>query len=483
MEFLSPEQKRQKTQRLFIGYALLTILVSLATYIMISTARGYEIFAAEGEIVQNGLLFVNTDPDGAQLFVNGKEESNATNTRLSLPEGNYTLTMKKAGYREWSSTIGLFGGQVMFLQYPRLLPLQPAIVRDVSVAESAQVFQSPDFRRVAIITGATLQLVDTEKKDTPAQAIALPGDLFDIASLSGLAFSDWSQDGTVILLAATLSNGEIHTVLLPLNQPELAVDLTKTMAIPPNNSPSFWSANGDTLLFKDAGGLLRSGDRRTNALAATPLVAEPVRTATPLNDTALVLTHPSDRGVVVSLKRAETSALLATIDTEKLSVDSGRYNRNDFVLVVPEGKKAQLFRNPLFLFDQPNSKISPFVTFPLIANAGSLSPGGRFAMVQNRQSLAVYDIEQKTMLRYDTPVKEDVQSLGWFDASRLFARTKNGAIVIWDFDGKNVYTLYDTGAIANPFVSGNRRFVSILQDNGVGSVLKTLDIYAASETK
>ena len=67
MEFLTTKQKKKKAQRLYFGYVLLSILVLLATYVLISTALGFEIFSSKGEVVQNGLLFVDSRPDGADI--------------------------------------------------------------------------------------------------------------------------------------------------------------------------------------------------------------------------------------------------------------------------------------------------------------------------------------------------------------------------------------------------------------------------------
>jgi hypothetical protein len=81
MEFLTPKQKKEKARRLYIGYGLLSVLIGLATYILISTALGYEIFSTKGDIVQNGLLFVDSSPGNADIYINGKKESSETGAK------------------------------------------------------------------------------------------------------------------------------------------------------------------------------------------------------------------------------------------------------------------------------------------------------------------------------------------------------------------------------------------------------------------
>ena len=65
MEFLDPVAKKRHLRNLFIGYGLLTVLIGLSTYLLILMATGLDFFNLKGEVIQNGLLFVDSQPDGA----------------------------------------------------------------------------------------------------------------------------------------------------------------------------------------------------------------------------------------------------------------------------------------------------------------------------------------------------------------------------------------------------------------------------------
>ena len=105
MEFLDPVAKKKKARRLFFGYGLVTILISLATYILVATAVGYEVFDFRGDVVQNGLLFLDSKPVSASITVDGKLEDDKTDAKLALNGGEYTITLNQTGYSSWTKKL------------------------------------------------------------------------------------------------------------------------------------------------------------------------------------------------------------------------------------------------------------------------------------------------------------------------------------------------------------------------------------------
>src|SRR5260221_190217 len=102
MDFLDPKKRRAYHIRLIVGYILVAIVIGLGTIIIVYGANGYGINTKTGQIVQNGLLFVDSKPGGAEIYLNNADQHTTSSARLVLPAGNYTLTLKKPGYRDWS---------------------------------------------------------------------------------------------------------------------------------------------------------------------------------------------------------------------------------------------------------------------------------------------------------------------------------------------------------------------------------------------
>lgn len=69
-------------------------------------ARGYRINLKKDEpkLEARGILLVNSNPKGAQVFING-ELKTATDNTLSLSPESYDLSIKKEGYVEWKKRI------------------------------------------------------------------------------------------------------------------------------------------------------------------------------------------------------------------------------------------------------------------------------------------------------------------------------------------------------------------------------------------
>ncbi|MBX4188821.1 PEGA domain-containing protein, partial [Candidatus Saccharibacteria bacterium] len=125
MDFLDPRKRRAHNIRLIVGYVLVAIVIGLATVIIVYGANGYGINTKTGQIVQNGLVFADSNPNGAEVFLNGTDRNTTTSARLILPAGTYTLAMKKEGYRDWSRKFLLNEQSVARFVYPFLVPTKP----------------------------------------------------------------------------------------------------------------------------------------------------------------------------------------------------------------------------------------------------------------------------------------------------------------------------------------------------------------------
>src|SRR5689334_19275883 len=122
MDFLDPKARRRHTIRLYIGYGLMATLILIASAILVFQAYGFDLDRKTGEVIQNGLVFVDSAPDKANVFFNDELQKAKTNNRFALPSGDYTLKIQKDGYRDWHRTFSITGGAVERFSYPLLLP-------------------------------------------------------------------------------------------------------------------------------------------------------------------------------------------------------------------------------------------------------------------------------------------------------------------------------------------------------------------------
>jgi Tol biopolymer transport system component len=108
------------------------VLVSFALVITIAIiaiffARGYQIDFTKKTVSGTGILVATSDPDGAEVLINGKLKT-ATNNTINLEPGKYTIRLEKDGFSPWEKSVEVKREEVFktnaFL-FPRVPDLRP----------------------------------------------------------------------------------------------------------------------------------------------------------------------------------------------------------------------------------------------------------------------------------------------------------------------------------------------------------------------
>lgn len=76
---------------------------------------GYRWNAKKGVVERNGTLIVDTIPEGATIRLNGQEQNQKTPLTLqNISPGNYTISLAKDGYHDWSKALSVDPERVTF---------------------------------------------------------------------------------------------------------------------------------------------------------------------------------------------------------------------------------------------------------------------------------------------------------------------------------------------------------------------------------
>src|SRR5581483_6010779 len=223
MDYLDPRKRRYYNLRLIIGYVLVAVVIGLATVIVVYGANGYGINTKTGQIVENGLLFVDSKPGGAEIYLNGEDKQTSTSARLILPAGNYNLSIKRSGYRDWARSFVLDGQSVARYVYPFLFPVTPRITTLQTYKDTPGIItQSPNRHWLLVensgLSGQapTFDEYDTTTLDKAAPVITtvtLPANvLTNYSADSVLSVVEWSTDNNTLLLKDTFSGGSEFVV-------------------------------------------------------------------------------------------------------------------------------------------------------------------------------------------------------------------------------------------------------------------------------
>jgi hypothetical protein len=109
-------------------FFLVVAFVISGTFIAIKFTQGYRFDFSSKSVMPTGMLVVNSEPVGAQVFIDGKLKA-ATDSTVSLPPGEYSVEFKKPGFFPWQKKILIEKELVtqanafLFPQVPDLKPL------------------------------------------------------------------------------------------------------------------------------------------------------------------------------------------------------------------------------------------------------------------------------------------------------------------------------------------------------------------------
>ena len=91
MDFLDPREKKLRNIRLMIGYVLMTVLIFTATLVLVFQAYGFGVDRKTGEVIQNGLVYIDSAPDKADIYIDGVKQQDRSNARLALKAGALSM--------------------------------------------------------------------------------------------------------------------------------------------------------------------------------------------------------------------------------------------------------------------------------------------------------------------------------------------------------------------------------------------------------
>lgn len=215
--------------------ALTAFMILAVAAIVILVARGYQFDFKNARLSPTGILVATSDPDGAQVFINGKFTS-ATNNTINLSPGKYSVKIVKEGFTPWEKTITLKTEEV-FKTNAYLFPSLPEL-RPLTLTGAKNPTLSPDETKIAYFVASAsaekngLWILDMSRGALPTGIFA-SADLRQIYQTTPtLSLSDskitWSFD-TKEIIASTSANlnylletDRINFVPSPLTASELS---------------------------------------------------------------------------------------------------------------------------------------------------------------------------------------------------------------------------------------------------------------------
>ncbi len=475
MDFLDPQKQRAHTYRLLIGYVLVGIALILTTIILLYQAYGFGI-DKNGQIIQNGLVFVSSTPNPAKIYINGEKYKDDTNVRIPLPAGQYTFELQRDGYEHWKRAITVEGGSVDRFDYPFLVPtkLQPTTYKEYT-AKPRLVTESPDRRWLVTQSGDSFirfTIFDLNKKeDATGTEIVLP-DAVASATQSGTTggwdLVQWSSDNQhVVLKHSFQKDGQTASeyILLDRENPAQSLNLTTAWGMNPASIQLQDRAYDKYYLFDEVNHKLMTA---TIKAPQPKLYLDHVLSYKSYGDD--IMLYATDENVAkgkvaVRWHQGTDEHLIRTFDAgSQYLLDLTRYDGDWYVVAGSSAEgKAYVYRNPVDMLKTQDITVPVHVLKAPNFNHLEFSDNARFIMIEKDTTFAIYDAEYDKGYTYTAkqPLDAPQQYASWMDGHRILY-TSGGKAVIFDFDSINQRTLVANDAAALPLFDRDYEYMYTL---------------------
>lgn len=150
--FIPATSMLSKIRSILFPFAIVSIILGTAVAI-IAYGRGYRIDLTNLALNSTGLVVIQSEPNGAQIIVDGKIKT-ATPATLTLKPGNYTITVAKEGFQSWEKHIKVEGEVVNKID-ALLLPTNPSLAA-LTASGIVNPSLSPDGSKLAYIVPQTV---------------------------------------------------------------------------------------------------------------------------------------------------------------------------------------------------------------------------------------------------------------------------------------------------------------------------------------
>lgn len=463
MDFLDPKQRHAHNVRLVIGYVLIAIALALATTVLFYQANGFGV--KEGKVIQNGLVFVSSNPGDAAIYLNGQRYKDNSNTRMVLQAGTYTMKLSRDGYRDWQRALTVEGGSVEHFDYPFLVPqnLLPAKVADYNSAPPL-VLQSPDRRWMMNQLPGTpasfdvYDLKDPKKVTSLKTTMTVPSGIFGLPQegVQSLTLVEWSNDNDHVLLQHKVGD-QSEYILVSRKAPETSANLTRQLQLAPTDTLTLQDKKFDHYFMLDtASGVLST--LSLDEIQPVQLLTGVIEYKTYGSDMVLYATTSGvngDKAAIRLLQDGKTYPIRQVAKNPTYILELSSYGGHWLIAAgAPSESHVYVYSDPVEMLqkDAAQALVPVSVLKVTSPNYVAFSDNTQFVMVENGQDFAVYDAENERTHTYhmDKPLDAPQTHATWMDGFRL-RLVSAGQTVIFDYDGTNMQTLEPTQPAYLPF--------------------------------
>jgi len=478
MDYLNKKKIQRQKITLLVGYVLIAIMIFLATLILIYITEGYRI--AKNGIVQSGLVFLDSRPNPANVYINNKLQSVKTNTSFLLPSGQYDIKITAKGYLTWQRKIVVIGGAVQYYDYPFLFP-KHLVTTNLNVFTSMPLFatQSPSRQYLMIESPSDATNFDIFDLDSPgsgANVISIPTNVLypttipSTISSQSWSLVQWSTDNQHVVLNYTY-NGNTEFILVDINNPADSVNLSSVFSNYNFNSLSLVNNQYNLYDLYNTQTKVLEEVNLNSPLVTLLTLTQVLGYKTYGTNTILyatTLNAPSGQAIINEQIGTTNYFIKKTSLASTYLLDLADYQNVQYVAVGQSNQPIiDIYQAPVNqILNDPDQKPFPIAVLRVTnPNYLSFSDNAQFIVAEDNQNFAIYNELSGFSYRYriNYPLQSPQLHASWMNGDQL-VYISNNHLIVFDYNDQNLHVLEPASSNFLPFFSTNYNYIFTLVD-------------------
>ena len=480
--FKKPTRKQFIIRRIILS-TIATVSVAIIVTVAVLFMLGYRL-NSDNSLQQGALLQFDSFPNSADVEVDGVPVSGRTSTKQAVVAGTHAVTMKKAGYEDWSRSITVAPGTLTWLNYTRLVPTERKVEQVYTYEALSQMQFSPDLKwAIAHEAPASPEFdyIDLRSQDVKSTKLALPVSLYSESENPDIAHTfsvvRWNTPSRHVLIRHGFAD-KTEWLVVDTHDMNRSVNVTRLLSADFTDL-QFAGTNGSSLYGLTTDGVIRKLDLGAGTMSRGFITH--VTSFQMFSTNVLVYngTHAekTDTNVVGVYRDGDeaSNVLREAPASEALRIATAQYYGNDYIAIAQNGKVSILKgAYPSTQARSATTSLAEYASFdaPGVVNKLSFSSSGEYVTAQTDAGFATYEIEYK---RASTGVfaSENGRKLSWLDAAHLWGDA-SGVLTMRDFDGTNEHALNPAAPGFDASLSQNGRYVYSVGQTDKGLSLQRL---------
>jgi hypothetical protein len=461
--------KRAKLALRFFTYGVMTVATIVLSIILIFFALGYRL-DRNFNFSQGGLLQFESFPDNASITVDSKKQSFKTPNKLNIGAGEHTISYELEGYQSWAKKVQIGAGQLLWLNYARLIPSNIETNNIRQFESLYAVLPSPDRHWLLMQEKAEvsqLVLVDiSNEKEPKYTTLSIPEN--QLTKKEGVPSSfrlvEWELGARYFLIEHQI--GDVREYIrMDRTKPNEAINISKQFGFA--IAEAHFSGSNPNQMFVNTDSVLRRLD--LGSTSATGALVNNVKQFVVYGGGTIAFTNESnengERQQKIGIWKDDKTTIVRTVPQERQVILAySEYDDHKYLAFgSADSARVEILRDP----GQTNAieANQVFTTLEVGAPLQSLqfNNTGRMLIAQHDAQFATYDIEEAKGYQTTLPLNV-TKPLRWLDDFYLWTDVGD-KLTILEFDGQNMHEITSVGPGYGVTLSENgKRLFSVGKD-------------------